>query len=77
MSFDASLLTEMCHNVAIEPKLQPLNGETSQYLSANTDTEARLDVRARRFWNRGQDAKGGSAGIRILYTYVMYSDDML
>ena len=46
----------MCHNVAIEPKLQPLDGETFQYRSANTDSEARLDVRARGFWNRGQDA---------------------
>ena len=49
----ASLLTEVCHNVAIEPKLQPLDGETFQYRSANTDTEARLDIRARGFWNRG------------------------
>ena len=54
--FTASLLTEVCHNVAIEPKLQPLDGETFQYRSANTDSEARLDVRARGFWNRGQDA---------------------
>ena len=54
--FTASLLTEVCHNVAIEPKLQPLDGETLQYRSANTDTEARLDVRARGFWNQGQDA---------------------
>ena len=54
--FTASLLTEVCHNVAIEPKLQPLDGETFQYRSANTDTETRLDVRARGFWNRGQDA---------------------
>ena len=49
--FTASLLTEVCHNVAIEPKLQPLDGETFQYRSANTDSEARLDVRARGFWN--------------------------
>ena len=49
--FTASILTEVCHNVAIEPKLQPLDGETFQYRSANTDTEARLDVRACGFWN--------------------------
>ena len=54
--FTASLLTEVCHNMTIEPKLQPLDGESFQYRSANTDPEARLDVRARGFWNRGQDA---------------------
>ena len=54
--FAASLLTEVCHNVAVEPSLQPLNGENFLYRSANTDSEARLDVKARGFWNRGQDA---------------------
>ena len=54
--FTASLLTEVCHNVAVEPSLQPLNGENFLYRSANTDSEARLDVKARGFWNRGQDA---------------------
>ena len=27
----ASLLTEVCHNVAAEPHLQPLNGETMAF----------------------------------------------
>ena len=54
--FTASLLTEVCHNVAIEPMLQPLDGETFYYRSTNINSEARLDVRARGFWNRGQDA---------------------
>ena len=54
--FTASLLTEVCHNVAVEPSLQPLNGENFLFRSANTDSEARLDVKARGFWNRGQDA---------------------
>ena len=30
----ASLLTEVCYNVATEPQLQPLNGETFSYLTA-------------------------------------------
>ena len=42
--------------MAVEPSLQPLNGENFLYRSANTDSEARLDVKARGFWNRGQDA---------------------
>ena len=54
----ASLLSEVCHNVAIEPHLQPLNGEGFHHKSANTDENSRLDihVRAKGFWNRGQDA---------------------
>ena len=51
----ASMLSEVCHNVAIEPHLQPLNGEGFHHKSANTDENLRLDIRARVFWNRGQD----------------------
>ena len=46
----------MCHNAAIEPRLQPLNGEGFHHKSANTDENSCLDIRARGFWNRGQDA---------------------
>ena len=35
---------------------EPLNGENFLHRSANTDFEAKLDVKARGFWNRGQDA---------------------
>ena len=52
----ATLLTEVCHNVATEPPLQPLTGETLTACSANTDDNARLDIRARGFWNNYQDA---------------------
>ena len=52
----ASLLTEVCPNVAIEPHLQPLSGESFRLASTNTDDGARLDVRARGFWNTRQDA---------------------
>ena len=52
----ASLLTEFCHNVATEPPLQPLSGETLVACSANTNDGARLDIRARGFWNASQDA---------------------
>ena len=52
----ASLLTEVCHNVATKPPLQPLTGETFNARSANTDDNARLDIRARGFWNTTQDA---------------------
>ena len=51
-----SLLTEVCPNVAIEPHLQPLSGESFRLASTNTDDGARLDVRASGFWNTRQDA---------------------
>ena len=54
--FTASLLTEVCYNVATEPTLQPLNGETFSYLTANTDAEAMADNRAKGFWSKSQDA---------------------
>ena len=52
----ASLLTEVCHNVATEPPLQPLSGETLSARSANSNDNARLDIHARGFWNNHQDA---------------------
>ena len=60
LDFTATLLTEVCHNVTIGPlsllQTITIEGETFQYRSANTDSEARLDICARGFWNRGQDA---------------------
>ena len=45
----ASLLTEVCHNVATEPALQPLTGERMIARTANSDEGARLDICARSF----------------------------
>ena len=52
----ASLLTEVCSNVATEPALQPLSGESMSARTANTDDGARVDIGARGFWNGRQDA---------------------
>ena len=60
----ASLLTEVCNNVATEPPLQPLSGENMTARSANTDDGARVDIRARGFWNVSQDA---FFDIRVFY----------
>ena len=51
-----SLLSEVCPNVGIEPRLTPLNGETFERRSTNTREEAPLDVRACGFWSRQEDA---------------------
>ena len=39
-----NLLTEVCHNVRIEPDLQPLTGEALESQSAITSDGARLDI---------------------------------
>ena len=46
----ATLLTEVCHNVSIEPNLQPITTETMHLSSANTEDGARLDIAADGFW---------------------------
>ena len=52
----ASLFSEVCHNVATEPRLQPLSGESLTHRTAITSDDARLDIRARGFWSAAQDA---------------------
>ena len=51
----AKLLSEVCHDVTIEPMLQPLTGENLSRQS-NTSEEARLDISSRGFWVSGQMA---------------------
>ena len=46
----ASLLTEVCHGVTIEPHLQPLTGEVMSHKTAVTEDGARLDVAMYGFW---------------------------
>ena len=48
--FTAHLMTEVCHNVAVEPHLQPLTGEALRGASSITQDGARLDVAADGFW---------------------------
>ena len=45
-----SLLSEVCHDVTVEPTLQPLEGHTPRYASAISDDGARADIQARGFW---------------------------
>ena len=52
----AGWLQEVCHDVAIEPPLQPLTGESITPASANRSEDARADVHARGFWGRRQSA---------------------
>ena len=45
----------MCPNVAIEPDLQPLTGETLSHKTSNSEDGARLDVSAQGFWGDRQE----------------------
>ena len=50
------MLSEVCKDVEIAPKLTPLTGEELGSRTANTTNEARIGIRARRVWERGQQA---------------------
>ena len=46
----AKLLSEVCHDVQIEPHLQPLTGMILRYKTAVHKNDARVDIRAAGFW---------------------------
>ena len=46
----AGLLTEVCHEVEVEPNLQPVTGEKFILTSSNIEDGARLDISANGFW---------------------------
>jgi len=46
----ASLLTEVCTEVQVEPTLQPITGEHFDHATLNTEDGARLDISMNGFW---------------------------
>ena len=46
----AALLTEVCHDVCIEPELQPISEETLSGSTSNAQDGARLDIAANGVW---------------------------
>ncbi|XP_062508503.1 uncharacterized protein LOC134184773 [Corticium candelabrum] len=60
----ADLLKEVCHDVAVEPLLRPLDGEHIDQHTANTSDYARADIPARGVWRRGERA---FFDIRVFY----------
>ena len=46
----ANLMADVCHDVCIEPTLQPITGELLTGASAITDNGARLDIAVNGFW---------------------------
>ena len=53
--FEVNLLSKVCNDVESEPSLQPITNESLPYSNIKGD-DARLDVRARSFWRKGQNA---------------------
>ena len=53
-NLEASLLSEVCNDVAIEPRLMPVTEETFELRSSNFEDDSRLDVKARGFYRQGQ-----------------------
>ena len=43
-------MTEVCHDVCVEPTLQPITGEVFSNATAIADDGARLDIAANGFW---------------------------
>ena len=52
----ANMLSEVCKDIKVEPKLTPLTGEELDSRTANMTNEATLGIRARGVWERGQQA---------------------
>ena len=50
----AKILSEVCCDTENEPTLVPLSGEDLSNRTANRSNKARLDLRARGFWERRQ-----------------------
>ena len=55
----------MCHNVNVEPALQPLTGEVLSGASAIKDDAARLDIAADGFWGDHRERVYSNCDVRI------------
>ena len=52
----ARIVSEVCKDTEIEPKILPLSAEELHGRTTNRLNEAKLDIRAKGFWNRDQQA---------------------
>ena len=63
----ASLLTEVCSNISVEPILQELSGEVLSGGFANREGNARVDIAVDGFWGLGRER----AFVQICYVYLI------
>ena len=52
----ANMLSEVCKDIEIEPKLTTLTGKELDSRNVNAKNEVRLEIRARGIWERGNQA---------------------
>ena len=64
----AQRLTEVCFNVGVEPHLQTLTSKAFTERTANTEDNARLDIKAQGFW--GSKRKITFFDVRVFNPYV-------
>ena len=65
----ASMLTKVCHNVRVEPELQPLTGEEMQHKTANLKEGVHLDIRVSGFW--GSIHESAVFDLRVFNPYTL------
>ena len=56
LDLTANMMSEVCKDTEIEPKLTPLSGGKLQGRTSKNSNEARIDIRTWGFWKRGQQA---------------------
>ena len=67
----ATLLTEVCSQVATEPELQPASQEDFSLSTANVQDGARLDIVMNGFWGGGQSVRLSMSVFLILLLHQM------
>ena len=50
----SNIMSEVCKDTEIEPKLKSLSGKELQGTTSNNSNEARVDIRTRDYWEQGK-----------------------